>query len=97
MIGVSETSTARLLELLALLQARRDWAGPDLSQRLGVSTRTIRKDISRLRSLGYPIEASTGLSGGYRLGAGAILPPLLLSDEEAVALAISLQRRGRHC
>lgn len=85
-----ETS-ARLLRLLSLLQARRDWTGPTLAERLGVSTRTVRNDIERLRNLGYPVHASTGVTGGYRLGAGASLPPLLLDDEEAVAVAVGLR------
>ncbi|MFI9835622.1 helix-turn-helix transcriptional regulator [Nonomuraea sp. NPDC051941] len=86
-----ETS-ARLLKLLSLLQARRDWTGPELSSRLGVSTRTIRNDVERLRTLGYPVHATPGVAGGYRLGAGAALPPLLLDDEEAVAVAVGLGR-----
>ncbi|MEV0620725.1 WYL domain-containing protein [Nonomuraea sp. NPDC050404] len=86
-----ETS-ARLLKLLSLLQAHRDWTGPELSARLGVSTRTIRNDVERLRSLGYPVHATPGVAGGYRLGAGAALPPLLLDDEEAVAVAVGLGR-----
>ncbi|WP_049564929.1 helix-turn-helix transcriptional regulator [Nonomuraea sp. SBT364] len=86
-----ETS-ARLLKLLSLLQAHREWTGPELSQRLGVTTRTIRNDVERLRSLGYPVHATPGVAGGYRLGAGAALPPLLLDDEEAVAVAVGLGR-----
>ncbi|WP_219517163.1 helix-turn-helix transcriptional regulator [Nonomuraea ceibae] len=86
-----ETS-ARLLKLLSLLQAHREWTGPELSRRLGVSTRTIRNDVERLRTLGYPVHATPGVSGGYRLGAGAALPPLLLDDEEAVAVAVGLGR-----
>ncbi|MFI7134037.1 helix-turn-helix transcriptional regulator [Nonomuraea sp. NPDC050153] len=86
-----ETS-ARLLKLLSLLQAHREWTGPELSSRLGVSTRTIRNDIERLRTLGYPVHATPGVAGGYRLGAGAALPPLLLDDEEAVAVAVGLGR-----
>jgi predicted DNA-binding transcriptional regulator YafY len=85
-----ETS-ARLLRLLSLLQARRDWTGPQLAERLSVTTRTVRNDIERLRTLGYPVRATPGVSGGYRLGAGAALPPLLLDDEEAVAVAIGLR------
>jgi predicted DNA-binding transcriptional regulator YafY len=85
-----ETST-RLLRLLGLLQARVDWTGPQLAQRLDVSTRTIRNDVDRLRRLGYPIEAEPGAAGGYRLGAGSSLPPLLLDDEEAVAVAVGLR------
>lgn len=87
---MSESSTARLLELLGLLQVRRGWAGSELAQRLAVSARTIRKDIARLRALGYPVEATSGLTGGYRLARGAVMPPLLLSDDEAVAVGISL-------
>ncbi|MDY0909210.1 helix-turn-helix transcriptional regulator [Microbacterium sp. CFBP9034] len=85
-----ETS-ARLLALLSLLQSRPDWTGPDLAARLGVSTRTIRTDIDRLRELGYPVDATRGRAGSYRLGAGGKLPPLLLDDEEAVAVAIGLR------
>ncbi|HMG29571.1 MAG TPA: YafY family protein [Jiangellaceae bacterium] len=85
-----ETS-ARLLRLLSLLQARRDWTGLDLADRLGVTTRTVRTDIARLRSLGYPVDATPGVAGGYRLGAGAALPPLLLDDDEAVAVAVGLR------
>ncbi|MGC4192268.1 MAG: transcriptional regulator [Thermomicrobiales bacterium] len=86
-----ETS-ARLLRLLALLQAHREWPGPELARRLEVSERTIRKDIDRLRQLGYPVEATRGMAGGYRLGPGATMPPLLLEDDEAVAIAVSLGR-----
>lgn len=89
--GMLDTS-ARLLKLLSLLQAHKDWSGPELSARLGVSTRTIRNDVERLRSLGYPVHATPGVAGGYRLGAGAALPPLLLDDEEAVAVAVGLGR-----
>ena len=85
-----ETS-ARLLRLLSLLQTPREWPGPELAQRLGVSTQTIRNDVERLRSLGYPVDASRGAVGGYRLGAGAAMPPLLLEDDEAVAIAVSLR------
>lgn len=85
-----ETS-ARLLRLLSLLQARRDWTSAELAERLGVTTRTIRNDVDRLRGLGYPVDARPGVSGGYRLGAGGSLPPLLLDDDEAVAVAIGLR------
>jgi len=85
-----ETS-ARLLRLLSLLQARRDWTGAELAGRLGVTTRTIRNDIGRLRGLGYPVDARPGVAGGYRLGAGGAMPPLLLDEEEAVAVAIGLR------
>ena len=84
-----ETS-ARLLRLLALLQGRRDWTGAQLAERLGVTTRTVRNDVDRLRTLGYPVDATPGAAGGYRLGAGASLPPLLLDDDEAVAVAVGL-------
>ncbi len=85
-----ETS-ARLLRLLALLQSRRDWPGADLADELSVSQRTVRRDVDRLRELGYPVNATTGTFGGYRLGAGAELPPLLLDDNEAVAVAVALR------
>ncbi|MGY4770648.1 helix-turn-helix transcriptional regulator [Kribbella sp. CWNU-51] len=85
-----ETS-ARLLRVLSLLQARRDWGGAELAGRLGVSARTLRTDVERLRSLGYPVEGRSGVGGGYRLGAGGVLPPLLLDDEEAVAVAVGLR------
>jgi predicted DNA-binding transcriptional regulator YafY len=87
---MAETS-ARLLRLLSLLQARRDWTSTELASRLGVTTRTIRNDVDRLRGLGYPVDARPGVTGGYRLGAGGALPPLLLDDEEAVAVAIGLR------
>ncbi|MFB9904275.1 helix-turn-helix transcriptional regulator [Allokutzneria oryzae] len=85
------TTAARLLRLLGLLQQPRDWTGAQLAERLGVSARTIRNDIERLRSLDYPVAATPGVAGGYRLGAGAALPPLLLDDEEAIATAVSLR------
>ena len=85
-----ETS-ARLLRLLGVLQTRRDWTGAELAARLGVTTRTIRNDVDRLRGLGYPVEARPGVAGGYRLGSGGSLPPLLLDDEEAVAIAVGLR------
>jgi predicted DNA-binding transcriptional regulator YafY len=85
-----ETS-ARLLRLLSLLQSRRDWPGTELAERLGVDVRTVRRDVDRLRSLGYPVHGTTGTGGGYRLGAGAALPPLLLDDDEAVAVAVGLR------
>jgi predicted DNA-binding transcriptional regulator YafY len=87
---VIETS-ARLLKLLSLLQSRRSWTGPELAERLEVGARTVRRDVYRLRSLGYPVRAAPGVAGGYRLGAGAELPPLLLDDEEAVAVAVGLR------
>lgn len=85
-----ETS-ARLLRLLSLLQTPREWTGTELADRLEVSTRTVRQDIDRLRNLGYPVHATRGNVGGYRLGAGAVMPPLLLDDEEAVAVAVGLR------
>lgn len=85
-----ETS-ARLLRLLSLLQTRPEWTGAELAERLGISPRTVRYDIGKLRSLGYPVHATPGVAGGYRLGAGAKLPPLLLDDEEAVAVAVGLR------
>ena len=85
-----ETS-ARLLALLSLLQARRDWPGGLLAERLEVSARTVRRDVDRLRELGYPVTATKGPDGGYRLAAGAELPPLLFDDEQAVAVAVALQ------
>ncbi|MDW4908238.1 YafY family protein [Streptomyces sp. ADMS] len=85
-----ETS-ARLLRLLSLLQAHREWSGADLADRLKVTPRTVRRDVDRLRELGYPVHASPGTGGGYRLGAGAELPPLLLDDDEAVAVAVGLR------
>ncbi|TDB81941.1 YafY family protein [Micromonospora sp. KC721] len=83
--------SARLLRLLSLLQSRRDWSGGALAERLDVSARTVRRDVDKLRLLGYPIEAIGGVGGGYRLAAGAALPPLLLDDDEAVAVAVSLR------
>jgi predicted DNA-binding transcriptional regulator YafY len=91
---MTETSS-RLLELLSLLQARRDWPGPSLADRLDVSGRTVRRDVERLRRLGYPVESLTGPAGGYRLRAGAAMPPLLLDDEEAVAIAVGLRTAAR--
>ncbi len=85
-----ETS-ARLLKLLSLLQATRECSGSELARRLGVSARTVRNDVDRLRELGYPVHATRGAAGGYRLGAGAALPPLLLDDDEAVAVAVGLR------
>ncbi|MEV6217229.1 WYL domain-containing protein [Nocardia sp. NPDC051833] len=84
-----ETS-ARLLELLSLLQLKRDWTSAELAGRLAVSTRTVRADIGKLRSLGYPVDARPGVAGGYRLVAGTAMPPLLLDDDEAVAVAVGL-------
>jgi predicted DNA-binding transcriptional regulator YafY len=79
-----------VLTLLGLLQQRQVWTGPELADRLGVTPRTVRRDVERLRTLGYPVHASQGVGGGYRLGAGQDLPPLLLDDEEAIATVVSL-------
>ncbi len=87
---MSETSS-RLLALLSLLQGRRDWPGNELADRLEVSGRTIRRDIDRLRQLGYPVQSLTGPAGGYRLRAGSAMPPLLLDDDEAIAIAVGLR------
>jgi predicted DNA-binding transcriptional regulator YafY len=91
---MSETSS-RLLELLSLLQGRRDWPGDELAVRLEVSGRTIRRDVERLRGLGYPVESITGPAGGYRLRAGTAMPPLLLDDDEAIAIAVGLRTAAR--
>ncbi|MFZ0161699.1 MAG: YafY family protein [Kineosporiaceae bacterium] len=84
-------TTHRVLRLLSLLESRPVWAGPELAERLAVTTRTVRRDVERLRGLGYPVAAEPGVSGGYRLGAGGKLPPLLLDDDEAVAVAVCLR------
>ncbi|MFB6842943.1 helix-turn-helix transcriptional regulator [Streptomyces sp. NPDC056361] len=86
----------RLLNLLSLLQTPREWPGSELAERLSVSPRTIRRDIDRLRDLGYPVEATLGSVGGYRLVAGTAMPPLLLDDEEAVAIAVGLRAGAGH-
>jgi predicted DNA-binding transcriptional regulator YafY len=83
------------LQLLSLLQARRDWLGPELADRLAVSRRTIRRDVERLRVLGYPVESFPGPAGGYRLRAGTAMPPLLLDDDEAIAIAVGLRTAAR--
>lgn len=88
---MSETTSSRLLTLLSLLQGRRDWPGNELAGRLGVSGRTIRRDVERLRELGYPVDSMTGPAGGYQLRAGTAMPPLLLDDEEAIAIAVGLR------
>jgi predicted DNA-binding transcriptional regulator YafY len=85
-----ETS-ARLLRLLSLFQGRRYWSGADLADRLEVTSRTLRRDVDKLRTLGYPIHSTSGAEGGYQLGAGAEMPPLLLDDDEAVAVALGLR------
>jgi predicted DNA-binding transcriptional regulator YafY len=89
------TTSSRLLDLLSLLQARRDWPGAELAERLAVSRRTIRRDVDRLRALGYPVESLTGPAGGYRLRAGTAMPPLLLDEEEAIAIAVGLRTAAR--
>lgn len=91
---MSETAS-RLLELLSLLQARRDWPGTELANRLEVSGRTVRRDIERLRRLGYPVQSLSGPAGGYRLRAGSAMPPLLLDDDEAIAIAVGLRTAAR--
>jgi predicted DNA-binding transcriptional regulator YafY len=90
-MGVMANTSARTLRLLSLLQARTYWPGAELAGRLEVSPRTLRRDIDRLREMGYPIRARRGVEGGYQLAAGTALPPLLVDDEEAVALAVGLQ------
>lgn len=85
------STSNRLLRLLSLLQSRRHWTGAELSQRLDIDRRTLRRDVERLRELGYPIDASPGLGGGYRLGSGSAMPPVLLEDDEAVAVAVALR------
>lgn len=84
-------TTRRLLRLLSLLESRAVWTGPELSDRLEVTTRTIRRDVDRLRDLGYPVMGDHGIGGGYRLGSGRRLPPLVLEDDEAVAVAVALR------
>lgn len=88
------TTTGRLLQLLSLLQTPREWPGPELARRLEVTERTIRNDVDRLRGLGYPVEATRGAIGGYRLAAGTAMPPLLLEDDEAVAITVALRTVG---
>jgi predicted DNA-binding transcriptional regulator YafY len=88
--GQERDTTERVLTLLGLLQQRQVWTGPELADRLGVTPRTVRRDVERLRTLGYPVNATQGVGGGYQLGAGTRLPPLLLDDEEAIAIAVSL-------
>jgi predicted DNA-binding transcriptional regulator YafY len=93
--SIVTTTSSRLLDLLSLLQARRDWPGGELAERLAVSGRTIRRDVERLRALGYPVESLTGPAGGYRLRAGTAMPPLLLDEEEAIAIAVGLRTAAR--
>src|SRR5260221_14530279 len=87
---MAETSV-RLLSLLSLLQTPREWPGPELARRLDVTTRRVRNDVERLRRMGYPVQATRGAVGGYRLSAGTAMPPLLLEDDEAVAVVVSLR------
>src|SRR5690625_5537675 len=87
--------TRRALRLLALLQSRSVWTGPELAAEMGVTTRTVRRDVDRLRQMGYPVLTSAGHGGGYQLGAGRALPPLLLSSSEAVAVAVGLRLAAR--
>ncbi|MFZ3569987.1 helix-turn-helix transcriptional regulator [Streptomyces sp. BH097] len=97
MTGATGAQTpVRLLQLLSLLQTPREWPGSELCERLGVSRRTVRRDIDRLRDLGYPVQATLGADGGYRLVAGKALPPLVLDDEEAVAIAVGLRAGAGH-
>jgi predicted DNA-binding transcriptional regulator YafY len=84
-------TSARLLRLLSLLQSRGFWTGPELAEQLAVTVRSVRRDVERLRELGYPVNATSGPAGGYQLGAGATLPPLLLDDDEALAVALGLR------
>ena len=96
-LGRMTTDTpARILQLLSLLQTPREWPGGELADRLGVSRRTVRRDIDRLRELGYPVQATKGSDGGYRLVAGKAMPPLVLDDEEAVAIAVGLRAGAGH-
>ncbi len=89
-LDTSNDPTGRVLQLLSLLQRHRRWTSSELGDELGVTARTVRRDIERLRRLGYPVEAAPGVDGGYRLAAGAHLPPLMFDDEEAVAIAVGL-------
>jgi predicted DNA-binding transcriptional regulator YafY len=83
--------TQRALDLLSLLQSRRQWPAAELAERFGVTERTVRRDVERLRGLGYPVDATPGRDGGYRLASGAHLPPLVFDDDEAVALVVGLR------
>src|SRR5918996_6462537 len=90
-LTVMANTSSRTLRLLSLLQTHRYWSGAELAERLGVSVRTVRRDVDRLRELGYPVAADRGVESGYQLHAGAALPPLAVDDDEAVALAIGLR------
>jgi predicted DNA-binding transcriptional regulator YafY len=94
--GMTTDTPARLLQLLSLLQTPREWPGGELAERLRVSRRTVRRDVDRLRELGYPVQATKGADGGYRLVAGKAMPPLVLDDEEAVAIAVGLRAGAGH-
>ena len=94
-IGEVANTSSRTLRLLSLLQTHRHWPGGELAGRLGVSARTLRRDIDRLRELGYPVAAERGVEGGYQLAAGATLPPLVIDDDEAVALAVGMQEAAQ--
>lgn len=89
-MGSMLETSARLLHLLSLLQMRQEWSGQELADRLDITTRTVRRDVDKLRELGYPVDATVGVGGGYRLGAGAEMPPLLLDDQEVLAVALGL-------
>ncbi|MHC0433320.1 helix-turn-helix transcriptional regulator [Streptomyces sp. O3] len=94
--GSGTDTPGRLLQLLSLLQTPREWPGGELAERLNVSRRTVRRDVDRLRELGYPVQATLGAEGGYRLVAGKAMPPLVLDDEEAVAIAVGLRAGAGH-
>lgn len=96
LVRMTTDTPARLLQLLSLLQTPREWPGGELAERLSVSRRTVRRDIDRLRELGYPVQATKGADGGYRLVAGKAMPPLVLDDEEAVAIAVGLRAGAGH-
>ncbi|APU21060.1 helix-turn-helix transcriptional regulator [Actinoalloteichus sp. GBA129-24] len=91
LLGVSRNMPARMLRLVSLLQSGREWTGGQLAERLGVTDRTVRRDVDRLRALDYPVQGTTGIAGGYRLSSGRNLPPLMLDDDEAVAVAVALR------
>lgn len=96
LVTMTTDTPARLLQLLSLLQTPREWPGGELADRLRVSRRTVRRDVDRLRELGYPVQATRGADGGYRLVAGKAMPPLVLDDEEAVAIAVGLRAGAGH-